>query len=155
MVHGLVQKECLRGIFILEYVLKFLFTETNFHLYCANGSRVLFFRGCASLSPFKTKKKKTPQSYVFIRTFQTFGALRLYLKKWCGIYRRCEIKYFPAAIYLLKVNIRNTRTRCEICSNLKIKAPELRQWRRSGVFIVNFEHISHLVLVFLSLTLKI
>ena len=27
-----------------------------------------------------------------------------------------------------------------------------RQWRRSGVFIVNFEHISHLVLVFLLLT---
>ena len=31
----------------------------------------------------------------------------------------------------------------------------IRQWRRSGVFIVNFEHISHLVLVFLLLTLKI
>ena len=29
-----------------------------------------------------------------------------------------------------------------------------RQWRRSGVFIVNFEHISHLVLVFLLLTLS-
>ena len=28
------------------------------------------------------------------------------------------------------------------------------QWRRSGVFIVNFEHISHLVLVFLLLTLN-
>ena len=27
-------------------------------------------------------------------------------------------------------------------------------WRRSGVFIVNFEHVSHLVLVFLSLTLN-
>ena len=25
----------------------------------------------------------------------------------------------------------------------------LRQWRRSGVFIVNFERISHLVVVFL------
>ena len=43
----------------------------------------------------------------------------------------------------------NTRTRCEICSKLTIKTPERRQWRRSGVFIVNFEHISHLVLVFL------
>ena len=32
---------------------------------------------------------------------------------------------------------RSTRTRCEICSKLTIK-------RRSGVFIVNFEHISHL-----------
>ena len=27
-------------------------------------------------------------------------------------------------------------------------------WRRSGVFIVNFEHISHLVLVFLLSTLS-
>ena len=29
-----------------------------------------------------------------------------------------------------------------------------RHWRRSGVFIVDFEHISHLVLVFLLLTLS-
>ena len=50
--------------------------------------------------------------------------------------------YFPANIYLLKVNNRDTRKRCEICSKLTIKS-------RSGVFIVNFEHISHLFLVFL------
>ena len=60
----------------------------------------------------------------------------------------------PAGIYLLKVNNRNTRTRCEICSKLTIKTPERRQWRSSGVFIVNFEHISHLVLMFLLLTLN-
>ena len=60
---------------------------------------------------------------------------------------------FPVGIYLLKVNTRNTRTRCEICSKLTIKTPE-RRWHRSGVFIVNFEHISHLVLVFLLLTLN-
>ena len=34
------------------------------------------------------------------------------------------------------------------------KKPERRQWGRSGIFIVNFEHISHLVLVFLLLTLN-
>ena len=34
-----------------------------------------------------------------------------------------------------------------------MKTPE-RHWRRSGVFIVNVEHISHLFLVFLSLTLN-
>ena len=39
-----------------------------------------------------------------------------------------------ANIYLIKVNIRNTR-------------------RRSGVFIANFEYILHLFLVFLLLTL--
>ena len=47
----------------------------------------------------------------------------------------------PAGIYLLKINNRNTRT-CEIR-------------RRSGIFIVNFEHISHPVLVLLLLTLEI
>ena len=61
---------------------------------------------------------------------------------------------YPAGIYLFKVNNRNTRTKCEICSKLTINTPERRQWRRSGVFIVNFEHISHLVLVFLLLTLS-
>ena len=52
----------------------------------------------------------------------------------------------PAGIYVLKVKHRNTRTRCEKCSKLTIKTPERR------VFIVNFEHISHLVLVILLLT---
>ena len=59
----------------------------------------------------------------------------------------------PGGIYLLKVNNRNTRTRCEICSNSTIKTPKRRQWRRFGVFIVNFENISHLVVVFLLSTL--
>ena len=36
-----------------------------------------------------------------------------------------------------------------MCSKLTIQTPE----RRSGVFIVNFEHISHLALMFLLLTL--
>ena len=40
---------------------------------------------------------------------------------------------------MFKVNNKNTRQ---------------RQWRRSGVFVVNLEHISHLALVFLLLTLK-
>ena len=46
---------------------------------------------------------------------------------------------------MVKVNNRNTRTMCEICSKTR---------RRSGVFIVNFEHISHIVVVFLMLTLS-
>ena len=55
---------------------------------------------------------------------------------------------------MFKVNNRNTRKRCELCSKLTIKTPELRHWRRFGVFIVNFEHISHLFLGFLLLTLR-
>ena len=37
---------------------------------------------------------------------------------------------------------------CEICSVLTIKTPKHRQWRRSRVFIVNFEQSLHVVLVF-------
>ena len=55
---------------------------------------------------------------------------------------------------MFKVNNKNTRARSEICSKLTIKTPERRHWRRSGVFIVNFEHISHLALVLLLLTLS-
>ena len=44
---------------------------------------------------------------------------------------------------MFQVNNTNTRKNCEICSKLTIKTQELRQSRRSCVFIVNFEHISH------------
>ena len=37
-----------------------------------------------------------------------------------------KLTYHPAGIYLLKVNNRNTRKRCEICSKLTIKIPERR-----------------------------
>ena len=78
---------------------------------------------------------------------------------------------FPAGICLLKVNNRNNRTRCKICSELLVKTPERRQnnirvrirgyvlvsqkfWRRSDDLIANFKHILHLVSVFLLLTLS-
>ena len=43
-------------------------------------------------------------------------------------------------LYMFKINSRNTRTSCEICSKLTRKTAERLQWRRFGVFIVNFEH---------------
>ena len=49
--------------------------------------------------------------------------------------------YFPAGIYLFKVHTGNTRTMFEICEKLTLKIPGRLQWRRSGVFIVNFEKI--------------
>ena len=51
---------------------------------------------------------------------------------------------YPGGKYMFKVNNRNTRARYKICSKLTIKTPELcqlRQWRHSGVFIDNFEHV--------------
>ena len=65
-----------------------------------------------------------------------------------------HVNIFPAGLYLLKVNNRRTRTRYEICSKSIIRTPERRHWRRFGAFIVNFGHISHLVLMLLLLTLN-
>ena len=55
-----------------------------------------------------------------------------------GIQLYDSVYSYPVGIYQFKVNNRNTRTRCDICSKL----------------IVNFEHISHLVLMFLLLTMN-
>ena len=66
------------------------------------------------------------------------------------------ISAYPArpAITCSKLTIESSRTRCEIRSKLTIKIPERRHWRRFGIFIVNCEPISHLVLLFLLLTLS-
>ena len=61
---------------------------------------------------------------------------------------------FPANINLFKTENRNSRKRCKIYSKLKIKTPTRRQRRRPGVFIVDFEHILRLFLVFLFLALN-
>ena len=63
---------------------------------------------------------------------------------WYHIEFEIEDKIYPTGIYMLKVNNKNTRTRCGICSKSLT----------SGVFIVNFGLISHLVLVFLLLALN-
>ena len=49
---------------------------------------------------------------------------------------------FPAGNYMFKVNNRNTRTRCEICTKLTIKRPEQRQAISDHIIIpVNFEDV--------------
>ena len=65
-----------------------------------------------------------------------------FVNVWQGTLR-LFITYFTAGIYLLKVNKTISKIRCEVCS---IKT--------SGAFIVNFEHNSNLVLMFLFLTLN-
>ena len=57
-----------------------------------------------------------------------------------------RLKFNEVDIYMFKVNKETSRTRCEICP---IKAPKRSSFFRSGVFIVNFEHILHLASVFL------
>ena len=90
-------------------------------------------------------------SHIF---FERLGQLRLPKVQFFPVSEKLTVKIFylpvytpnlspsyriyPADNYMFKVNTRNTRTRCGICSELTIKTPNLRQWRRSGVFMVNF-----------------
>ena len=76
------------------------------------------------------------------------------LPHWICLLRIYVLCYdtFPTGNYMLKVNNRNAGTRCKICSKLTTKIQKQRHRRRSCICIVNFEHISHLALVFLSLT---
>ena len=70
-----------------------------------------------------------------------------YDEKWCK-WVLCQLTFTCS-----KSAIETLEKRCEICSKLTIKAPGCH-WRCSSVFIVNFEHISHLFLVFLMVTLS-
>ena len=100
-----------------------------------------FNEGSLSQS-FSESERPISKMYIF---FSPFIAVLInnVLVQWLGVNN-------PVGIHLLKVNNRNTRARCEICSNLTIKTGV-----HSGVFIVNFEPISHFVLMFLLLTLNI
>ena len=63
----------------------------------------------------------------------------------------CSIYLSQSAITCSNLTIKNTITRCEICSKLTMKT---RTTSMTVVFIVNFERISHLVSVFLFLALS-
>ena len=93
------------------------------------------------------------------------GKIKCYQDKVEFIVRKIKFSFYqfyidifpftkPTGNYMFKINNRNNRARCEICSKVTIKTTEPQQWRLSGFFIVNFEHISHPVLVFLLLTLS-
>ena len=62
-----------------------------------------------------------------------------------GLKVETDAHLFPAGNYMLKVNNRNTTTRCEICSKLTKKIPERRQayfTPCASVSIVNFEQVN-------------
>ena len=82
-------------------------------------------------------------SYQSLNTVVIIGALFFALSK-----------KIPNWQLLVLSRARYTRPRCEICSQLTIRYQNDVKRRGTGVFIVNFEHISHLVLVPLLLTLN-
>ena len=88
-------------------------------------------------------------SLQYVKTVQRFNFFTQIWSKYVGSSAKqklCTNKTTkdPSDIYLFKVNNRNFWRRCGICSKVIIKKFERHHWRRAGVIIVNFEHISHL-----------
>ena len=67
----------------------------------------------------------------------------LHLRRYAGFWVRLWIQWiFASWYYLLKVNNKNTTTRCDIFSKLTIKTPERCHWRCSDVFVVNLTYFT-------------
>ena len=80
------------------------------------------------------------------------------MKTLTSVWKRLAVKtqivnqltgFYIIPVFIEKCFQIDIRTTYEICWTLTIKTPDRRYQRRSGVFFVNFEQISHLV--FLSL----
>ena len=58
---------------------------------------------------------------------------------------------YPGNTELLRVTNRKTRKWCEMCQMVSKSTIKTSERPRSGVFIVNFEHITHLLFLLLTL----
>ena len=141
------------------FILCYFFVENLYY-----KIRPLFFYFCLCK---KTSKTLSQHTFLICKIFlcktdfdwhlsisynvshKRFKTQRKHLKK-----SKIKISFHSAGNYMFKTNKRYSVTRGEICSNITKKIGERHHWRRFCVFIVNFEHISHLVLMFLMLTLN-
>ena len=80
---------------------------------------------------------------LFDRKFHSQIIMRLVNKK---VIAFVFCVFIQLAFTCLKLTMENL-TMCEICSELYIKTPDRRHWRRFSVFIVNFEQISHILVL--------
>ena len=60
------------------------------------------------------------------KNYENHISIRKIKEAYPEITRQFPFYISPAGNYMFKVNNRNTRTRCEICSKLTIKTPERR-----------------------------
>ena len=84
---------------------------------------------------------ETSKFFSKLSSFANFKAFNFHTLAQNGTLGHFLTILIPASNCMFKVNNRNNRTRCEICSKLTIKRLGRRQWRL--VSIINFEHISH------------
>ena len=145
------------GIFLFQYYTQQIFTVSCDVSKFSDIFKIL--RGPVIKKLFKFSKKYTLCGHfcsVFIFDFEDVFICPLRAANMLKIDDKDSTEHLfnPVGKYLFTFNNRNTRTRCEICSKLTLKTSVQRHWYRSGVFILNFEHISYLALVFLLITLS-
>ena len=83
---------------------------------------------------------------------------------WITLSKCCSfvfiVDYEHELFSIFKLTFTSSKSKIEVPDQmwnplkLTIKTLEWSQWRRSGVFIVNFKHISHIILVFLLMNLN-
>ena len=66
-----------------------------------------------------------------IRLVTIFDKIR---KEYLGTWKSAKTWKFLMGTFLFKIDNRNTKTRYEVCSKLRIKTPERRQWRQNLVY---------------------
>ena len=79
---------------------------------------------CLYFLEIPSKLVYTSHTYLGFRLKRLFRRVEVLLKIISSFFT--YICYHPAGNYMFKVNNRNTRARCEICSKLTIKTPERR-----------------------------
>ena len=79
------------------------------------GKNSIHFKGTLIWNNLPYFVKSNASLFELKRKLKTLGSIN---------YSHLICKNYPAGIYLLKVNNRNNRTRCEICLKLTIKTPE-------------------------------
>ena len=84
------------------------------------------------------------QWFLLFNIWSIFKLIFIHSKTTISFIYRAFLEKIPTAIYCFKVNNGNMKTICKTCSNITMKKLEKRQKRCSGIFIVNFEHISHI-----------
>ena len=99
------------------------------------------------------KNKKTCNFLMFSGGMGLKIGLKPFYDKFIIYHSQVTIQLCENTFY--NVKNRSTRRKWDICSKLIIKTPQRRHWRRYGAFITSFAHISHLILVFPVLAVKV
>ena len=117
--------------------------------------RVMFSSATTFISFNRDTPKNKKFALIFRQLFERWPASDCFYYCWHWGCRSCNSGLAnPKCNYMFKVKKRNSWTRCEICSKLTIRTPEGRHGVVLVSLLLTFKHTSHLVLVFLLLTLR-